>query len=142
MHVPVELRARVEPRVDGRKKVAAEGGRHVFIRDVVERIGEGYFVEVQRQRAQVEGVCHRLHIFDKILGALEGEWVVHRGGGAARSWSPLLSLGEGCGEWSGVVWGAWSSGAKWVGTVVEDKEHPRSQETGAGGTKTSQRRGD
>lgn len=51
MHVPVELGARVEVRIDGGEEVAAKSGRDVFVGDVVEGVGEGYFVEVQRERA-------------------------------------------------------------------------------------------
>ena len=80
MYIPVEFRARVELRVDRREEVAAQGGRDVLVRDVVERIGERYLVVVQGERAQVQSVGEGLDIFDEVFRPLERKGVVHSGG--------------------------------------------------------------
>lgn len=105
MHVPVQLRARIESRVDVWEEVTTEGRCDVFVRKVIQRKGEGYFVEVQRQRAQVEGVCYRLYVLDEVLRALKWEGVVHCGGRAAYCWR-LLSMLVGGAVSGVVVWGA------------------------------------
>lgn len=79
MHVPVELRARVERRVDAREEVAAYGWSSVFVCCVVERVGEGYFVEVQGECVEVEVFGEWLDVLDEGFGPREGEGVVHCG---------------------------------------------------------------
>ena len=53
VHVPVQLRARIELRVYIGEEVAANHGRDVFVGEMVESECEGYFVEVQGKRAQM-----------------------------------------------------------------------------------------
>ena len=53
VHIPVQLCARVELRVYVGEDVAANRGGDVFVGDMVEGESEGYFMEVQGQRAQV-----------------------------------------------------------------------------------------
>jgi hypothetical protein len=106
-------------RVDVWEEVAAQGWSDVFVREVIQREGEDYFMEVQWQRAQVEGVCYRLYIFDKVLGALEGEGVVHSGGIVAQGEWLLLSLVR------GAVSGAVSCGELELGSAGEQRTPSR-----------------
>ena len=126
MHIPIELRARIELRVDGREEVAAKGRRDVFICDVVEGVGEGYFVEVQGQRAQLQRVGDGLDVFDEVVGAVEGEGVMHRGDW----WVEVVEMidmrvrGAVSGETScGELEGGYGKLER-VETNEEDKEHP------------------
>lgn len=119
MHVPVQLGARAEGRVDAWKEVPRDGGRNVFVGDVVGGECEGYLVKVQRERLEVQEVGDRLDIFGEAFGAREGERVVHRGGSGRR--------GDGGAKVR--VWGVvmWRSGA--LSGARGYKERSRLRET-------------
>jgi hypothetical protein len=118
VHVPVQFGARIKGRVDAREEVAAEDWRDVFVGNMVEDEGEGYFVEVEREGLQVKIIGNRLDVFDKTLWAGERERVVHRGdsgchdgGGGREGW---CCRGEVCGELE-----LGGRELQWVGTGVQ-----------------------
>lgn len=60
MHVPVQLRALVEVRVDGREEAGGEEGRDVGAGEVVEEGGEEEFVDVEGEGGEGEVCCEGL----------------------------------------------------------------------------------
>lgn len=66
--------------------------------DVVDQVGEGDFVVVEREGLQGEIVCEVLDIRAEDGGAREGEWIVHRGGGGRVDWYVVAA--EVYGRWS------------------------------------------